>query len=472
MPAETTKPLRDDEVRVRDYAREQRDRHVRAAGELLEQSRAAGKPVETAKLESFVSQSEQWEARMLAIDARNRTRSETASVVREPLTYDRRSNPHNSWIVDHYNAHRDAGARERLARHGREMAVELRARAGRSTERRHRGDVIESDATFEYRAPNLTPGQGAAFMPPLWLVDLTATFPRPERVIADLVPSFLLPDGVSSVNVPVITTGSVAQPQTPNSAVASVDLADSATSSRVMMIPAFCDASLQLVEQSGMGGAALDVVVWRDLLAAYDAQLEYQLTSGPGNTGTGGFVADSQLLGVGNIPGAGNVTYTSGSPTATGAYPLLGQAFGTVSNARKVRPECWLMRGGRWVFFVTGEDADGRPLGVPDAHNPPPTTPDGVPDPIGALVGLPVFTSESISATLGPAGNQDEIIALRPSDCLLWESQPRLDVDRATLSGSLGARISMRASAAFLGGRLPTGICTMTGTGMTVQTNE
>lgn len=472
MPVETatTKPLREAETRVRDYARDRRDRATRSAGELLERARAAGRPLgaDAAKFEQLLASSDEWDARMAAYDARSRARVESASVVREPLTYDRHSNPQNSWIADHFNAPRDGDARERLERHAREMTVEMRARATRSTERRHRGDAIEPDATFEYRAPNLTPGQGAEFAPPLWLIDLTATFPRPERVIADLVPSFLLPAGVSSVNVPVITTGSTAQPSVPNAPVASVDLTAAATSSRVMMIPAFSDASLQLLEQSGMAGAALDVVVWRDLLAAYDAQLEYQLTSGPGSQAG----ASSQLLGIANVPGAGNVTYTSGAPTATAAYPVLGQAFGTVSNARKVRPECWIMRGGRWVFFATGEDSAGRPLGVPDAHNPPPTTPDGDPDPIGTLVGLPVYTTESISSTLGTPGNQDEIIAFRPSDLLLWESAPRLNIDRESLSGSMSARISLNASAAFIAGRLPTGICTVTGTGMTVQTNE
>lgn len=477
MPAETTtaKPLRDDEARLRDYARERRDQATRSATELLERARVTGRPLgdDARRFGELLASSDEWDARMAAYDARSRARTEMANVVREPLTYDLRANPQNSWIADHRNALRnDQAAKDRLERHAREMTIEMRARSGRSSERRKRGDLTQPRASFEYRAPNLGAGQGAEFMPPLWLVDLTATFPRPQRTIADLAPSFPLPSGVSSISIPIIATGSVEQPQAPTSSVASADLASSGTTSHVMLIPGYCDVSLQLLEQSGTAGAALDVVVWRDLLAAYDAQLEYQITSGPGTTAVGTFVADAQLLGIANVPGAGNVTYTSGSPTAIGAYPFLGQAFGTVSNARKVRPECWIMRGGRWVFFVTGEDAEGRPLGVPDAHNPAPTTPDGVPDPVGALVGLPVFTSEAISSTLGPAGNQDEIIAMRPSDCLLWEGEPRLGLFDETLSGSLGARISMWASAAFIGGRLPTGICTLTGTGMTVQTNE
>lgn len=476
MAVETAapKPLRDDETRLREYARERRDQATRAAGELLERARVARRPLgdDAAKFERFLASSDEWDARMAAYDARSRARSETARVVREPLTYDPNANPQNSWIIDHYASQRGGrDAIDRVERHGREMTVELRARASRG-EQRSRGDATAPFATFERRAPNLTAGQGAEFMPPLWLVDLTATAPRPQRTIADLVPSFPLPSGVSSVNIPYIATGLVAQTTAPTAPSASVDLTEGVTTSRVVPIHGFADVPLQMLEQSGAAGAALDVIVWRDLLSAYDAQLETQITSGPGSTNVGSFTSDAQLLGITNVPGGGNVTYTSASPTATGAYPYLGQAFGTVSNARKIRPECWIMRGGRWVFFATGEDADGRPLGVPDAHNPAPETPDGDPDPVGALVGLPVFTSEAISTTLGTAGNQDTVIAFRPSDCLLWEGVPRLGVFEEPLSGSLGARVSLRVSAAFIAGRLPSGICTVTGTGMTVQTNE
>jgi hypothetical protein len=474
MPAEakSAQSLQDHETR-RDHAERQRDRYVRSAGELLERSSTAGRSLGSSatQLESLITAGEYWEARLAALDARSRTRSDTFHIVREPLTYDRLANPGNSWIADHYRAQRgDTASQARLTRHGREITIEMRARTGRATERR-RGDALPT-ASFERRAPNLSETQGAEFTPPLWLVELTASSPRPQRTIADLVPSFPLPEGVASVNIPIITTGAVAQPATPTAAMPAVDLTDGVTSSRVMPIEGFCDVPLQLLEQSGTAGAALDVVVWRDLLAAYDAQLEEQLTAGPGGASVGAFAPGAQLLGVANVPGAGNVPYVSSTPTPIGVYPLLGQAFGTISNARKIRPECWLMRGGRWAFFVTGEDADGRPLGVPEAHNPAPTTPDDMPDPVGALVGIPVFTTEAISSTQGPGANQDTIIALRPSDCLLWEGAPRLAVFDEVLSGSLGARIAMWASAAFIPARLPSGICTITGTGMTVQSHE
>jgi len=113
---------------------------------------------------------------------------------------------------------------------------------------------------------------------------------------------------------------------------------------------------------------------------------------------------------------------------------------------------------------------------VPDAHNLPPQTPDGVPDPVGGLLGLPVFTSESISTTLGGAspesGTQDQMFALRPRDMYLWESDPVLQAFDQPLSGTMEARLTLRKSAAFIGGRYPSGICTVGGTGFVVPTNE
>lgn len=357
----------------------------------------------------------------------------------------------------------DEQSRARLERHADEIRVEARAQRTQAPEIRSvGGDTVP--VSYERRSW-LDLGQGGYGTPPLWLIQDTAVAPRPERCLAGLIDSAPLPRGCSSVNVPRLTQGTsvgVIAPATPGS---STDILDAATSSRVVEISGTEDVPIQLLNQSPTSplAAHLDRVLMKDLTSAYDAQLEGQLIIGVGGTGPG-----AQLLGVTNVPGAGSVSYTSGSPTAIGAYPIVGQALGTVSDARKIKPEALLMRFGRWVWFTTSEDEEGRPLGCPDSHQPAPITAPGLPDPIGSLVNVPAFGSEAI----GTGANADVIIACRPSDLLLWESAPRLDIFDEVLSSTMEVRVQLRCYAAAITGRWPSGICVLGGTGLAVQTNE
>jgi hypothetical protein len=386
--------------------------------------------------------------------------------VHEPLTY--AEHGEHSFFADHYRARflSDQVAEARLERHEQEARVELRARADRPEPLRYRGDAPAPDATFERRAVTLDPGFGGYSIPPLWLVELLATAPRPERIIGDLVPSFDLPMGVATVNVPRLTAGTATGPTPPATPPDNTDFVDAATTSRCVLVAGNADVPLQMLEQSAVGAGHLDRLLMRDLAADYDRQLEAMLTAGSGGSG-----AQAQLQGVSTLSGITTVTFSSGSPTATGLYPLLGQAFGAVSNARKLRPECWILRGGRFAWLATSEDAQSRPLEVPLAATSYVRNPV-LPTPVGGLVGLPIFTSESISSTLGAGANQDTILAVRPSDLLLWESQPALSIFTEALSGNLEARIQFRQYAAFIPGRYPAGIAQITGTGLVVQTNE
>lgn len=451
------------EQALRNYANDQRDRAASAAVALLGEHDLTD--ATRARVDELLSDADRWAARAADYAERASRRSEMARVVREPLTYDRRA-PH-SWFADlvadqHAN---NRAALARLEKHEREMRVELAART--VPERRNRGDVMPADVSFERRAGGV-PEAASHFTPPLWLLDLAGLAVRPERVLADLVPSFPLQRGVSSVNIPRLTAGTATGLTTPRGPVASRAFTDAPASSPVVPIAGFSDFPEAMVEQLPMGAAALDLVLWRDLLNDYDARLEAQLVAG---TGFGG-----QLTGLANVEGAESVSYISGSPTAIGAYKALGEAFGAVSDARRIRPECWLLRGGRWAFFTTGPDLEGRPLGVPAAANPAPVTPDGVPDPVGALLGLPVFTAEAMSSTLGGAtpesGTQDQIIAARPSDYLLWESIPTVSLSREALSGTVEVRASLHKSAAFIANRYPSATCTIGGTGLVVPVNE
>ena len=86
------------------------------------------------------------------------------------------------------------------------------------------------------------------------------------------------------------------------------------------------------------------------------------------------------------------------------------------------------------------------------------------------LLAYRVHQDDAIPTNLGAGGNQDLIVACRPSDWLLLESERRTSVFTENLSGTLSARIQLRRYVAALL-RQPTSVAYLTGTGMIVQAN-
>ena len=318
-------------------------------------------------------------------------------------------------------------ARERLLRHEREVQVETRA----------------VNATYAD--------------PPLWLVEKFATYPRPDRVLANAIAAtgglikIAQRPGFNSVNVPRLWTGTSTAIETPGSPVSDTDVTDAqavtaatgpaaatssagtsgglanststgdprdpTTASRVVVIAGQEDIPLQLIEQSGPGLAHMDQVLYRDLTADYDAKLETQLINGTG--GTGPF---AQLTGLLNVTGTNTVTYTDSTPTATEMFTYLGQAIAAIGKNRKRPPRLWLMTTSRFAWLGSSEDQQQRPLMITDA------------DGSGNFNLLAVKATQDDALPTGLSGNpgsfttpgtQDVIIACRPEDMLVWEVGPK-----------------------------------------------
>jgi len=314
---------------------------------------------------------------------------------------------------------------------------------------------------FERRTnPNRLPGQGGYFAPPAWLEEMSLTAPRPERIVSELITSVPLPDGVSSINIPRFTAGTSAQGGADLAASPEQDVTDANASSSLITIEGMSDWPLQAFEQSASGGGHLDQIIHADLAAAADASLETNLIAGAGSS-------YGQLVGLLNLSGTTSGTYTSGSPTAGGLYTALSQLLGQTSDARKVRPQVILCRAARWFWLAAQVDTQGRPWVVPNDRFAVGAT--GGTMPLGTLAGLPAISTEAIPATLGTGGSQDAMIAIVPSDHLLFEGQDRLAALTNPLSGSLGIRFNLRRYVGAVLGRIPAGVGVLGGTGLAVQ---
>jgi HK97 family phage major capsid protein len=373
-------------------------------------------------------------------------------VIAEPLTY-RRDGEH-SYFKDRLSDRQDA--RERLKRHAQEMDVEI---PERDKVARARADA----QGLEFRVnPNRAQGQGGFFAPPLWVLDAFAGVPRLPRVLADLVPHFDLPAGVQSVNLPCLLTGDQTAPVADDMSDVDVDVVDAAVSSPVVTIAGQGIIAQQLIDQSPAGARA-DYAFFKDLAESYDEQLEQQIIYGSGTAG--------QFYGISTIAGITLDSYTAATPAAGAMYTAWCALIGAVADARKHHPEAFLVRTGRWMWLAAQGDTQGRPFIPPmpsDADEPPVNTIRSHGKVGGAIR---AYLDEAISISLGTGMNQDEVIACTPSDLMLFEGTPRISVNvDAAVSGNLQARLVFSNYAAFIAGRYPSGIGTLTGTGFVYPT--
>jgi HK97 family phage major capsid protein len=336
----------------------------------------------------------------------------------------------------------DQQAAGRLEQHGKQMR-----RLPRETRAAPEG------VQMEYRVPPArVTGQGLEFAPPLWLNELFATAPRPSAVIQGLAPSFTLPPGVSSVNFPRITQGTRSPVQIDGSAMADQDILTAQCSSPAVPFAGMSDWSLQSLEQSP-AGASLDWVVFKDLEEDLDYQVELQILTGTGVS------AGDEWYGLLNLAGTNKIEYTEAAEAAK-MFPFIGRAMAQVGVKRKQPPEYYMMSTSRLAWLSLTADVE-RPLLFTDNV--------GQLRPIVSLAGVAVELNDAIPNTLG-AGEEDTILACRPSDYVILATEPVSSIFQDLPSGTLGVRFQLRRYVAAILGRYPSGVSYMAGSGMKVAT--
>jgi hypothetical protein len=373
------------------------------------------------------------EERALAETAEANARRE----IREPLAYQQGGPSYYRDFVLRKTGNTEA--RERLERHGRQMDAmpkyETRTLAG---------------TEFEYRVnPNLEVGHGSEFAPPVWLNELFATAPRPGQVIQRLAHVFDMPQGVSSINLPRITRGTVASSQEPNAAVADQDVETAKVKAQAVVYAGNSDWPIQSLEQSPRN-AHLDWIVFTDLSESLDAEVEQECIVGKGGVG--------EALGLLNITGINTITNT-GAVEPKVAFGEIGQAKGAIGRTRKRPPDAWLMTTAREVWLAMGPDTEQRPLILTDNV--------GQDWPEASMAGTAVYLDDAIPITIN--GNQEPVFCVRSDDFLMWLSAPRTMIAADVLSGTLQVRFQLHRTVAAMLGRFPAGISVVLGSGMKAQ---
>ena len=405
----------------------------------------ADKQAEIEKVDERIATVEAVEARSAAL-AESRKESGVkvfggATVTREAHTYEK--NGSNSFVRDMIagTLRNDSSAWERLNRHQQEVAVELR-------------DISRTD------------GAGGDFVPPIYLINEYAEFARAARVTADLVTNMALPAGTDSINIPQITTGTLAAFQSAdNAATTTRDMVSSTVSAPVRTISGYENVSIQLVEQSPLAGG-LDRLVFGDLMADYALQLNTAVVGA--NSTSSGYIQglinkfdDS----TNSIP----TTWTETTPTAVNGLKAIAQGISKVVTNRYKPVEAIVMNPSVWYWLASQVDGQNRPLVVPTGAGPfnaggvltAAGAPAGL---VGTIQGVPVYVDATLPKTYGTGTNQSPILVGKFSDSYLFESGVKTRVLPDVLSGNLTVRFQVYGYAA-LAHRFNKSVSVISGTG-------
>ena len=317
----------------------------------------------------------------------------------------------------------------------------------------------------EERAGTTTDGSLGDFVPPSYLVNEWIKLARAGRVVANQVTLQSLPTGTDSLNLPKIASGTATASQaTQNSAVQNTDATTSTVTLPVVTIAGQQVISLQSIEQSPVN---LDEILLQDLAFDYATQLDKQVISGAGTSGT--------LTGMLTVSGTNSVTYTSGSPTAAGTYSKAADAIQRIHTLRFLPPTHCFMHPRRWAFFLAASDGNSRPLVVPVAGaqsfnslgNMTDVASEGV---VGTFQGLNVYLDSSIPINLGAGTNEDRIIFARAKDSVLYEGVARTEALPQTYANQMSVLLRFYNYAAFTAGRYAQAISIIGGTGLVTPT--
>lgn len=329
-------------------------------------------------------------------------------------------------------------ARKRMDEHSTQMRV--------LTAEREQRNVTSAD-----------PG-AAGVVPPVYLADMLADLPREGRPTVDIFPTFPFPAAGTTLTVPRVTTGTtVAVGATEAPTVSETDIDFTTLSVGLVTIAGQNDVSIQALDRTFPG---LDQIIFADLAADYDEQLDTQILEGTGSNG--------QHLGIRAVTSINTVTYTDSTPTAAETVPPLFNALAKIHNTRHKPPTHLIMTPLRAAFLASNLGTSFSLFKVGSFTS----------NEVGAqeagvaytFAGLPVIADANISQIRGAGTNEDEVYAVRAPDLFVSEGPLVARSMGEVLSGTLEVRLQVYAYSYFVSGRYPSAITKVSGTGLVAPT--
>jgi HK97 family phage major capsid protein len=330
----------------------------------------------------------------------------------------------------------DQAASARVARHEREMQVESRDRV----------------------VSNL-----GGLLPPVYMTERFAALARSKAPLYNALDAVgqvqpLPAEGVVFIE-PVQSTGATAAPTAEGADFTEISEFDVANNTlTATLISAQTDVSRTLFMRAN---SSLDKL-FRDMVAAYWAELDNQLINGSG--------AAPQHRGIRNVAGINTITYTDASPTGAKFIRKVGGALALINKLNNGGADLAILAPRRWNDLTTSPDANGRPLVVPNSQGIMNAYGSGAPNvygvPVGETLQLITITDGNIVENIGAGTNEDVAIITTRANLSVWDDgEPMQWTFEQT--GAMGkVRLAVGGFSVFSAQSYPKASAVITGTGM------
>jgi hypothetical protein len=353
-------------------------------------------------------------------------------VTNEPRVYEEHSP--NSFYLDQARAampgqmgHRDAV--ERLFRYSQELEWEIavRSKEGQRAERSIRRGMGENRAGMS----SIVSTSGGSFVTPQWLTELYAPFRSADRAFINQCRMLPIPAVGMQFNIPSFASTAAAGAQTDNDGVSDTDPTGLDLTVTLTNQAGEVSISQQLFDQGGDTGATIDAIVQAQINSQLNAAIDaYAITAA---IAAGSAVTDAAAI---TIPlWFADLSAAREKLTDTAGTRLAGTHLFTTSD----------LAG----YFTKQVDNQNRPIFLPDADalmaaNDNPKY-DGF---LGLALpgGLLWYADDNIPAS----GANTQLIVVRPSEILAFESDPFVFAYPETQAEHLSVVVGLRKYVAVL----------------------
>lgn len=325
---------------------------------------------------------------------------------------------------------------------------------------------------------SVTTGGMASIVTPQYLLDLYAPGLYDGAVSRAVFAKYPLPEVGTSFTFPRNTTRGMTAPQREGDTVQESTPVNTDTELRLSTVAGFTDMTNQSMDR----GVMVESLVANEIMGAYYEDINEQILFGNGARDAAGAIQQRGLFSViGGNTVATDVNYTDATPTLVEFWQKIIQELGRFLVLRKRRCDAILMDPITWSLLYSAVDADNRPLfqhlltlasnvfGVGD----PAMADVQMPEPVGGIMNIPVWTDPAIPDTFTQAGlrtggTQHRTALIRREDCILLESAsgPVSATYQATEAKSLQQTLVVYGYVASTVERYQQGARVLRGTGM------
>lgn len=266
------------------------------------------------------------------------------------------------------------------------------------------GDERAESRLAEHTRALSTGVNGPGIVPPKWMTDEFEALPYQGRALANVVRNIPLGSDPRPITLPKQTAGAaVAEQASENGTITSTDAWDSDVD--VVTPKPIAGAQILSRQMLDMSSPSVDLLIYGDLLAAYNAEIEDKL--------------GTALLAVGTPLAATAAQFSDMSVSDTNGHDLVVRAGIAVRSARHEPANILAVTPDRYGEFLMLKDSTGRPLIVDGSEGPMNVAGVGSVNVDGRIKGFGVVVSAGMDD--GDALT-DSFTVFRSSDVLLFES--------------------------------------------------